>query len=54
MVTALVLGMALFKIVQPFLGPLLWAMFIAFLLYPLHVWLTRRLNVANPNCRRRC
>jgi predicted PurR-regulated permease PerM len=44
LVTALVLGIALFKIVQPFFGPLLWAMFIAFLLYPLHVWLTRRLK----------
>ena len=44
LVTALVLGIALFKIVQPFIGPLLWAMFIAFLLYPLHVWLTPRLK----------
>ena len=44
LLTALVLGIALFKIVQPFLGPLLWAMFIAFLLHPLHVRLTRRLK----------
>ena len=44
LVTALLLGIALFKIVQPFVGPLLWAMFIAFLLNPLHVWLTRRLK----------
>ena len=44
LVTALLLGIALFKIVQPFFGPLLWAIFIAFLLYPLHVWLTRRLK----------
>ena len=44
LVTALVLGIALFKIVQPFLGPLLWAIFIAFLLHPLHVRLTRRLQ----------
>lgn len=44
LVTALVLGIALFQIVQPFAGPLLWAMFIAFLLYPLHGWLTRRLK----------
>ena len=44
LVTALVLGVALFKIVQPFMGPLLWAIFIAFLLYPLHVWLTQRLK----------
>jgi predicted PurR-regulated permease PerM len=42
--TAIVLASALFRIVQPFLGPLLWAMFIAFLLYPLHVRLTRRLR----------
>jgi predicted PurR-regulated permease PerM len=42
--TALVLGYAFTRIVQPFLGPLLWAMFIAFLLHPLHVRLTRRLK----------
>ena len=40
--TAIVLGYAAFRIVQPFLGPLLWAMFIAFLLHPLHVRLTTR------------
>jgi len=44
LVTTLILGVALFKIVQPFLGPLLWAVFIAFLLHPLHVSLTRRLR----------
>ena len=44
LVTALFLGIALFKIVQPFFGPLLWAMFIAFLLYPVHLWLTQRLK----------
>jgi predicted PurR-regulated permease PerM len=44
LVAALLLGIALFKIVQPFVGPLLWAMFIAFLLNPLHEWLTRRLK----------
>src|SRR5688500_15696877 len=42
--TCLVLGYALFKIVQPFLGPLLWAIFIALLLYPLHVRLAIRLR----------
>jgi len=42
--TCLVLGLALFKIVQPFLGPLLWAIFIAFLLHPLHVRLAARLR----------
>jgi predicted PurR-regulated permease PerM len=40
--TAIVLAYAAFRIVQPFLGPLLWAMFIAFLLHPLHVRLTTR------------
>ena len=44
LVTCLALGVALFKIVQPFLGPLLWAIFIAFLLYPLHVRLAARLR----------
>jgi predicted PurR-regulated permease PerM len=44
LVTALLLGIALFKIVQPFVGPLLWALFIAFLLNPLHEWLTPRLK----------
>lgn len=44
LVTCLVLGVALFKIVQPFLGPLLWAIFIAFLLYPLHLRLAARLR----------
>jgi predicted PurR-regulated permease PerM len=40
--TTLVLGYAFFRIVKPFLGPLLWALFIAFLLYPLHLRLTTR------------
>lgn len=44
LVTVLLLGIALFKIVQPFLGPLLWATFLAFLLNPLHVRLTARLR----------
>src|SRR5690606_3859318 len=44
LVTTAVLAYALFKIVQPFAGPLLWAIFIAFLLHPLHVRLTRRLR----------
>lgn len=41
---AVALGFALSKIVEPFIGPLLWAIFLAFLLYPLHVRLTRRLR----------
>lgn len=42
--TALLLGIALYRIVQPFFGPLLWALFIAFLLHPLHVRLRARLR----------
>jgi len=42
--TTVTLGIALFKIVEPFIGPLLWAMFLAFLLHPLHVRLTKRLR----------
>ena len=42
--TTFALGFALFKIVEPFAGPLLWAIFIAFLLHPLHVRLARRLR----------
>ena len=44
LVTVLLLGLALFRIVQPFLGPLLWAVFIAFLLHPLHARLNSRLG----------
>lgn len=42
--TAAFLGLACFRIVQPFLGPLLWAVSFAFLLYPMHVRLTRYLR----------
>jgi predicted PurR-regulated permease PerM len=44
LVATLVLGVALYYIVAPFLRPLLWALFIAFLLHPLHVRLSRRLR----------
>ena len=44
LITTLVLAFALLKIVQPFAGPLLWAIFLAFLLHPLHVRLTRRMK----------
>jgi predicted PurR-regulated permease PerM len=44
LITTVVLAFALLKIVQPFIGPLLWAIFLAFLLHPLHVRLTRRLK----------
>lgn len=38
----LALGLAFYRIIEPFLRPIVWAMFFAFLLYPLHVRLTRR------------
>jgi predicted PurR-regulated permease PerM len=42
--TALLVGLACYRIVAPFLGPLLWAMFFAFLLAPTHVRLMRKLR----------
>lgn len=40
LVTAVALGFAFYHIVQPFLGPLVWAIFLAFMLNPLHRRLT--------------
>lgn len=40
---AVVLGYALLRMVQPFWGALLWAAMLAFVLYPLHVRLMRKL-----------
>lgn len=45
--TALLVGLASYRIVEPFVGPLLWAMFFAFLLGPAHARLTRRLKGRN-------
>jgi predicted PurR-regulated permease PerM len=39
-----ILAYALFAILTPFVSPLLWALFIAFLLYPVHVRLTAKLR----------
>jgi predicted PurR-regulated permease PerM len=44
LVTVAALGLAFYRIVQPFLGPLVWAVFLAFLLNPLHRRLTRWLH----------
>ncbi len=44
LVTMLALGLAFYHIVEPFLGPLVWAVFLAFLLNPLHRRLTRVLR----------
>jgi predicted PurR-regulated permease PerM len=44
LVTAAVLGYALYKILAPLLGMLGWAVVLAFILYPLHERLSRRLK----------
>src|SRR5262245_11817595 len=42
--TFLVLGWVLLQFLEPFWAPLGWAAILAFLLYPLHRWLTRKLG----------
>jgi predicted PurR-regulated permease PerM len=37
-------GYLLLLVIQPISGALAWAIFLAFILYPVHVWLTRRLK----------
>jgi predicted PurR-regulated permease PerM len=44
LVTALLLALALFRILQPFIGPILWSVLLAFLLYPVNQWLRRALR----------
>jgi len=44
LVGLLVLGYLLYLIVLPFLAPIAWALFLAFLVYPMHRWLARRLG----------
>src|SRR5258707_7870810 len=44
LVVAAVLGYALTLIFAPFIGPMAWAAFLAFLLYPLNLRLRRRLS----------
>jgi len=44
LVTVAALGIALYRIIEPFLGPIMWAIFLAFLLHPLHVRLKQRLR----------
>ena len=43
-VTAIVLGVAVFWILEPFAGALLWAALLAFLLFPLNLWLRAKLR----------
>jgi len=44
LVTLFVLGLLLYRILLPLFVPLAWSAFIAFLLYPLHKWLVRKLH----------
>jgi predicted PurR-regulated permease PerM len=41
---AIFVGYLLLLVLQPFAGPMAWAIFLAFILYPLHSWLTRKLR----------
>lgn len=44
LVTLALLSLLLYRILLPFFGPLAWALFISFLLYPVHAWLVARLH----------
>ena len=44
LVTVFALGFAFFRIIEPFIGPLMWAAFLAFLFHPLHMRFTQRLR----------
>src|SRR5438045_8217736 len=44
LITLAVVGILLYLILQPFFAPLAWALFIAFLLYPLQQWLAAKLR----------
>jgi predicted PurR-regulated permease PerM len=44
LVGLLLLGYLAYLILAPFLAPIAWALFIAFLIYPLHRWLARKLG----------
>ena len=43
-ITAAILGYALYRMLNPLFGVLGWAVVLAFILHPLHEWLTRRLK----------
>jgi predicted PurR-regulated permease PerM len=44
LVAAALLAYLLYQVLSPLAQPIAWALFIAFLLHPLHVWLCRRLG----------
>jgi predicted PurR-regulated permease PerM len=41
---AILVGYLLMLVLQPFAGSMAWAIFLAFILFPLHTWLTRKLK----------
>ena len=47
LVALAIVGWLIYQVLAPFAQPLVWALFIAFLLQPLHNWLTRRLGGRN-------
>jgi len=44
LLTILLVGWLIYLVLAPFFAPIAWALFIAFLIHPLHAWLTRRLR----------
>jgi predicted PurR-regulated permease PerM len=44
LLTAALMGYLLYEVLAPLARPIAWSLFIAFLLHPLHAWLTRRLR----------
>jgi predicted PurR-regulated permease PerM len=44
LLTLALVGYLLYRILSPFAAPIAWALFIAFLIYPLHAWLARTLG----------
>jgi predicted PurR-regulated permease PerM len=44
LVALFVLGFLLYQILLPFFSPIAWALFVAFLILPIHLWLTARLG----------
>src|SRR3954469_5793520 len=44
LVALLILGFLLYEILLPFFSPIAWALFIAFLILPIHEWLAAKLG----------
>src|SRR5262245_24401941 len=44
LITAALLAFALVQMIQPFVGPILWGFLLAFMLWPVNEWLSRRLS----------